>query len=308
MSSSLMVRPQVADRIPLASIRQTVLAELERVEGYPTLSDTTLRAMALVQDKDASTAEVAGLIHRDSVLAAAVLRQANNWMYRGKKEVDDIQQAVLRLGLTECSKLLCTMGLRVLSKHHDNGVKKRCEAILRHSLFVAHLATGISRKARLEYAGVEFTAGLLHDIGRVVACVKAPLDFAVADPIDFNEDGDFLQRERLQMGIDHCAIGYQFATKNNLPDGIVRAILNHHRPEAEQFQQELVALISVADRVANFVQREHNIAAYNLSECPYYSLLTRTWAPIKTSEVCRTLPALVVQSIRETRQMLKTVS
>lgn len=303
---TLLSRIPVAERVPQATIRQSVLTDLEKIDNYPTLSDTTIRAMGMVNNPDVSSAEIAAIIQRDSILAAAVLRMANNWMYRGRREVDDIQQAVLRLGLKECGKLLCTMGLRGLAKNLPPVVHKRCETLLRHGLFVAHLAAGINRNARLKFAGVEFTAGLMHDIGRLIACVKAPFDFAAVDPIDFSEDAeDILQHERQQLGIDHCAIGYHFATKNNLPEAIVRVILNHHRPDDERFQQELVALVAVADRIANFAQREHKITGYDLSECPFYPFLVRSWTTERRDALRMSLNTIVVQSLRETRQMLK---
>jgi HD-like signal output (HDOD) protein len=170
---------------------------------------------------------------------------------------------------------------------------------------VAHLAAAMTRTIRRDYGGAEFTAGLLHDIGRVIACVKAPGDFAHADPMDYKEDDQILQRERQYLGIDHCAIGYHFATKNNLPEGIVRVILNHHRPHDEQFQQELVALIGVADRLANFAQRSHKIKGYNLSACPFFPFLVQYWPKEQQLALRRAIPVIVVQAIRETRQMLK---
>jgi putative nucleotidyltransferase with HDIG domain len=308
MSTALLTRLPVAEHTPVPSIRQTVLTNLDHIDAYPTLSDTTIRAMAMVNNPDVSSAEVAGLIYRDSVLAAAVLQMANNWMYRGRKVVADVQQAVIRIGLKECGKLLCAIGLRGMAHNHSPAVQKRCEAILRHSLFVAHLASAISRTIHRDYNGAEFTAGLLHDIGRVIACVKAPLDFAIADPIDFAEEESILQRERDQFGIDHCAIGYLFATKNNLPEGIVRVVLNHHRPYEEQLQQELVALVAVADRLGNFAQREHKIAGYDLSNCPFYPFLVQYWPKEQKAALRRALPMIVVQAIRETRQMLKAFS
>ncbi len=305
MPTSLMSRPAVTERATPTAIRQSVLADLENIDNYPTLSDATIRAMAMVNDPDVSTAEVAGIIYRDSVLAAAVLRMANNWMYRGRKAVEDVQQGVLRIGMKECGKLLCSMGMRRLSNHHSPAVQKRSESLLRHSLFVAHMASAICRTIRRDYKGAEFTAGLLHDIGRLIACVKAPQESAIVDPLDGDEDVEMLGRERQQLGIDHCAIGYNFATKNNLSEGVVRVILNHHRPEEEQFQQEFVALIAVADRVANFAQREHKISGYDLGKCPFYPFLVQYWPKEQKSALRRALPSIVVQAIRETRQMLK---
>jgi putative nucleotidyltransferase with HDIG domain len=305
MPTSLLSQDPVKEPIPPTSIRQTVLANLEQLDNYPTLSDSAIRAMAMVKDPNVSTAEIAGIIYRDTVLTAAVLRLANNWMYRGKKVVVDVQQAVLRIGLGECAKLLCTMGLRRMTNNQTPIVQQRCESLLRHGLFVAHMTAAITRTIRRDYNGAEFTAGLLHDIGRLVACVKAPQDFPIADPLDYDEDENILKRERQQLGIDHCAIGYNFATKNNLPESIVRVILNHHRPEEENLQQELVALVAVADRLANFAHREHKVKGYELSKCPFYPFLVQYWPKEQKAALRRSIPVIVVQAIRETRQMLK---
>jgi putative nucleotidyltransferase with HDIG domain len=305
MSTSLLNQAPPAERLSPTVIRQTVLANLECIDNYPTLSEATIRAMAMVKDPNISTAEVAGIIYRDTILSAAVLRMANNWMFRGKKVVVDVQQAVLRIGLDECAKLLCTLGLRKMSSQQTPAVQARCESLLRHCLFVAHMSAAISRTVRRDYNGAEFTAGLLHDIGRLIACVKAPQDFAIVDSLDYEEDASVLVQERQQLGIDHCAIGYNFATKNNLPEGIVRVILNHHRPEEEQLQQELVALIAVADRLSNFAQREHKVKGYDLSKCPFYPFLVQYWPKEQKVALRRSLPVIVVQAIRETRQMLK---
>jgi putative nucleotidyltransferase with HDIG domain len=305
MLNALLARLPVAERPPVASIRQMVLADLERIESYPTLSETTIRAMAMVNNPNISSKEVAGLIYRDSVVAAAVLRMANSCMYRGHKAVTDVQQAVLRIGLKECGKLLTAVGIRGLHTNHAPEVQKCCDALLKHSLFVAHLCSAMCRTLRRSYDGTEFTAGLLHDIGRVIACVKCPDAFAAADPIDFEEDGQILPREREYLGIDHCAIGYHFATRNNLPEGIVRVLLNHHRPEEEQLQQELVALVGVADRLANFAQREHKVTGYDLSNCPFFPFLVQYWPKEQKSLLRKSIPVIVVQSIRETRKMLK---
>lgn len=305
MPTAGLTTPPPAQKTSLATIRQSVLADLERIETYPTLSDTTIRAMAMVNDPNVSSKEVASLIYRDSVLAAAVLRLANCWMYRGHKAVTDVQQAVLRIGLKECSKLLCAIGLRGINHNQPVAVQKRCDKLLRHCLFVAHLASAISRTVRRDYQGAEFTAGLLHDIGRIIVCAKCPEDFRGVDPLDFDEDGDVLSREREAFGIDHCAIGYHFALKNSLPEGLVRVLLNHHRPEEEQLQPELVALIAVADRLGNFAQREHKITGYKLSECPFHPFLVQYWPKEQQDSLKRSIPVIVVQAIRETRQMLK---
>ena len=306
MTAAVLTPPPVAQRVPVSSVRETVLRNLERVESYPTLSATAVRAAALVHNPNTSAGELATLIRGDGVLAAAVLRSANSLAYRGRSAVADIRQAVVRVGLQECGRLISTLGVKGLYDSHPPGVRRRCEILLRHSLFVAHISTGLNRAVALGFAGAEFTGGLLHDIGRVIACVNAPTDAVVADPLDFREDGETLARERDLLGIDHCAIGYQFAMRNGLPEAIVRVVLNHHRPHEEQLQRDLVALVAVADRVANHAQSEREIARYQLAACPAFAVLAAGWAPDRQATLQRALPEVVVKALRDTRRMLKT--
>ncbi|MBA4065367.1 MAG: hypothetical protein C0501_16975 [Isosphaera sp.] len=308
MATNFLTREAPAARPNRLSVREAVLRELDRVEAYPTLSATAVQVIALSDNPDASAGTVAGLVRRDGVLAAAVLRAANSWAYRGKTAVNDIQQAVLLLGLQECSRLVSALGVKATYAKHPPAVRERCDVLLRHSLFVARLAAGAAKLTGVSNPGAAFAAGLLHDIGRVVACVRCPDAFAEADPIDFAEDDGTLGRERDVLGIDHCAVGFQFATKNTLPEGVARTILNHHRPAEEHLQRGLVTLVTVADRVANHVQREHQIAGYDLGACPFFATLAESCTGSQEKALRAGLPNLVVKAIRETRALLKSTA
>jgi putative nucleotidyltransferase with HDIG domain len=307
MSTSVLIRPpkSVPAATP-ATTRQTLLDNLDRLEDYPMLSETTIWAMAMVNNPNASMAEVANLIRRDAVIASAVLRRANNWaVYGTKRVIENIQQAVVRVGLQECGKMLCTMGMRALSDAHPKEVQEQCDEVHRHSLFVAQMAGEINRTAGLGFSGGEFTAGLLHDIGRVILLVKCPPGESGRAPTSLQGE-DILDIERARFGIDHCALGYQFAQKNNLPEHLTRAILNHHRPGEELFQPELVALIAMANQLANHVQRHHNITDYKLEKCPIFEVMANRWSGQREEAFARSLPGIVVRAIKSTRVMLKS--
>jgi putative nucleotidyltransferase with HDIG domain len=175
--------------------------------------------------------------------------------------------------------------------------------LLRHSLFVGRLAAGLARLGAVCPPGPAFTAGLLHDVGRVVLCVKC--DGVVSDPPAAREDDATPEAERAAYGIDHCAIGYQFATRNGLPENVVRTALNHHRPQDERFQPDLVALVAVAERVANHAQWTHKVADYDLAACPRFEALAAGWPRKRAAAFRAGLAAATVQAIRDTRRMLK---
>lgn len=306
MSATLLVRPPVGERPSRLAPGKLTVTDLDRADTYPTLSDTTVRVLAMVNNSDVSVAEVAGIVRRDGVIAAAVLRAANSCAIRGGKAIEEVQQAILRMGLAECCKLLSTMGVKNVYNRYPAAVQERCDAVLRHSLLVARLASGISKEMSIGVPGPAFTAGLLHDIGRVVIGVKCPDDARAAALVTGEETDGILAAERDYLSTDHCAIGGQFAVRNKLPESILRVIEYHHRPADEVTHRELVALVAVADRIINHAQLKHNVTGYNPVTCPHFPTLSRGWAPTRAAAFHKALPNLMVQALRDTRTMLKS--
>lgn len=304
--SGLLLRAPRTERPSQAALRKVVVTDLDRADTYPTLSETTVKVMGMANRLDVSVAEVAAVVRRDGVLAAGVLRAANSCAIRGAKEIEDVQPAILRMGLQECCRLLSAMGVKNVYNRCSPAVQDRCDTVLKHSLFVARLASGISKDANIGTPGSAFTAGLLHDMGRLVACVKCPEDSTAAALVTAEETDESLRTEREVWGLTHCEIGHQFATKNKLPETVCRTMLHHHRPADEDKHRELVALVAVTERMAAHVQRKHNIAGYNLVACPHFPVLARGWTASRASEFHKALPGIVVQAMRDTRAMLKS--
>lgn len=292
-------RPPPTHAPGTGTVRREILAGLDRVENLPVLSATAARAVALLADPEVSPAEVAGLVRRDGVLAAAVLRRANSALFGGRVKVEDVHQAVVRLEVGECGRLICAIGTRGVYDRVPAAGRARCDAVHRHSLFVANLAAGLARAAARGTGGPEFAAGLLHDVGRLVILARCP-------DADLGDDApDLPARERDEFGIDHCAVGYQFAAKSGLPEGATRAILNHHRPDAEQLHQGLVGLVAAANGVAVHVERERNLAGYDPDACPGFEVFEWGVEVDRRPAVRAALPGVVVHALRETRAMLR---
>ncbi|VTT97881.1 Uncharacterized protein OS=Desulfosporosinus sp. OT GN=DOT_5016 PE=4 SV=1: HDOD [Gemmataceae bacterium] len=288
--------------------RLRLLADLERIESYPTLSETAVQVATLLAGSEPSIAEVSSIVRRDTVLTATILRMANTWTYRGNREVEDVQQAVLRLGLQESGRVLTAVGMRRAYSHPSPRVQERCDALFRHGLLVARLSAGAARHVRAVQPGVAFTAGLLHDIGRLVLAVKCPEEVDAGDPLDYAEGRDTIPREREWFGVDHCAIGYQLGLRNSLPEGVVRVVLNHHRPHDEQLQPDLVALVAAMDDVANYAHRERRISGYRLAACPFRDEFAQAMSSAGLARFEQQLPALVVQAVKDVRAMLKALA
>ncbi|MCU0704221.1 MAG: HDOD domain-containing protein [Fimbriiglobus sp.] len=285
-----------------------VFANLDKLENLPHLSDTAVRAMALCNNPDASLAEMIDLIRRDGVMVAGLLKLANSVVYRGSSEVNDLQQAVVRIGMKGCRSVIAAAGMRNLYAKMPGSVKVACENVLRHSLFVGGLATAIARSLRLSLSGEEYTAGLLHDIGRVVMCVNAPEQYATVFGSGNDADPALQAVENQTFGTDHGTLGKLFAVKNNLPAAIGQAIQHHHTPEAEREYRPLTAVVALADGVANHLQQHRTLENFPLDTNPAFEMLRRLVVSERIGTFPTELKALVVACVRDTRSTLKSMN
>jgi len=122
-----------------------------------------------------------------------------------------------------------------------------------HGLRTAIAASTLSPYSRKEVqAGIAYTAGILHDIGKSV--LSKFLTGCSPEMIKRFEEGkihDFLEAEEEKAGINHCEIGKELAKHWKLPPELQQAISYHHKPaEAEEEHKHLVYVVHLADMVA----------------------------------------------------------
>lgn len=133
----------------------------------PTLPSSALKLMDCLQDASASMKDIGGLVQHDPVLTAKFLRMANSSYYGGRVEITTVVQALNRLGLREIRNLVMSVALHS-TVFKDKRLNAAAQGIFDHALGCAMVAQAFA--ARLDLAADRaFTAGLLHDIGKVPA-------------------------------------------------------------------------------------------------------------------------------------------
>jgi putative nucleotidyltransferase with HDIG domain len=99
-------------------------------------------------------------------------------------------------------------------------------------------------------APVAFTAGLLHDIGKIVLNqlltpkIRADIRALIAEKNISRVDA-----EREVFGTDHAPVGAALLRRWNIPEVIVVAVAGHHHPVIKP-QIELSALVHLANSAA----------------------------------------------------------
>ena len=137
----------------------------------PPIPSVAVALLGLLSKEHVSIAEVSATIATDAAIAAEVLRAANTAHYGIRGEVTSVQHAATLLGLDRIRGLAATIGLRrYLGQALRMPAVQRC---WRHNLACAFTAEQMATRLGGNPADA-YTAGLLHDIGRLALVVAHP--------------------------------------------------------------------------------------------------------------------------------------
>ncbi|MEM8783357.1 MAG: response regulator [Planctomycetota bacterium] len=203
----------------------TLVTRLGALPSPPTLYQ---RLTAQIADPDATLDDVAETVEQDPAMAAKVLQLVNSSFFGYASPVRGLRQAIGLLGLSLLHAL-------VLSIHLFEQAKRPHPATVGlqpHSFRVAQLAQSIMEELddRPSAVAGAYTAGLLHDLGKLVLSLGVPgtYDEVIRRERDAEETLDEL--ERAEFGASHAEVGAYLLALWNLPQPIVEAVAFHHRP------------------------------------------------------------------------------
>jgi putative nucleotidyltransferase with HDIG domain len=228
--------------------------ELERyidaVEHLPTAPVVMLKLIALFREPDRDVDEVISLLSVDPSLTAEVLRLCNSAYYAGSEVVVDIFDAVMRLGFYEVyRRALAMFSVKTMS------VKKaaefiRVDELWRHSAAAAALSGMIAKEAG-ESEGMAYTAGLLHDIGKMVlASAEGPKYAALIG--QYGGFGRGLESaEKAEFGFGHGSVGARLLARWAVPLDISTPVSLHHDQEWPEPFTRMCAIVSLGDIAAH---------------------------------------------------------
>jgi putative nucleotidyltransferase with HDIG domain len=233
---------------------------LERVErcvnAVPALPQAVSEVLHAVNDEHVSLHRCVGLIEHDQALAARTLRVANSAFYGMPGRVGSIGDAVALLGLRAVSGVLVAAAV-VDSVKLSGPAAALLPSYWRHALAAGLFARELASRVSLD-ADEAFTAGLLHDIGRLVLAAHYPDADAQAMALARSSDVPQVEAERAALGLTHAEIGERLIAHWHFPERVVYAVCHHHdrlsaaeAPHAERGDRDLAALIQVCDAMTH---------------------------------------------------------
>jgi putative nucleotidyltransferase with HDIG domain len=213
------------------SLQPSVRSLLARIKTLPSLPRLHTQITHELQSSNGSLELVSQYVRQDPVMAAKFLQVINSAAFARACTVTDPGEAVMFLGLARTRALVLMAG--VFSQFDE----MKCpgfsaEQIWRHSLQVASLAQGVAllQTEDPKLAELAFTAGLLHDIGKLVLASNVPEMYATAHRLQQHKQIQQAEAELTILSTNHAELGACLLGTWQLPLRIIEAVAWHHKP------------------------------------------------------------------------------
>jgi putative nucleotidyltransferase with HDIG domain len=221
---------------------------IKKIKDLPILPDVSQAMLKNLDNEDISLDTICEKIGLDQALAAKVLKLANASFFGSNSKVVTIQQAVSMLGIKNLKNLIRTS---IYSRSFSSRACRNFDskAYWQHNIATAICSELISRTLHMKH-DFAFTAGLLHDIGRLALVNCFPTEYEQVIRCAKEKDCSLLDAERRVLGIDHVNAGLILAVHWNFADAIQDAIRGHHNPDDSELNS-VAAIVHVANSIVH---------------------------------------------------------
>jgi len=228
---------------------------LNRVDDLPPLPAVAAKVMGMAEDDRTSAMDLAQVLATDQALTAKLIRISNSAYYGFARRISTVREAVVMLGFKQVRQV--SVGASMMNTFKRSGVDDGFDLDLfwGHSVAVAGAAEALAKKTLGAKPEDAFTAGILHDIGRLVLRQVLPQEFSQAISMARTGEISLHQAELEVTGYAHDEIGQALGERWKFPGHLVDAVRCHHDD----------SLTAAADGLAGVVaQSNHLLLHYGL--------------------------------------------
>lgn len=269
---------------------------MDRLKPIPQVA---LKVLRLIDQNSYAIETIAEEIRQDQVISARTLQLANSAMFAVKRAIDTLDHAIVFLGQDLLVKLVITAAVQSYYEQSAMGYALCKGGIYHHAIGCAQVAEALARKSRRVEPGRAYTAGLLHDIGKVV------LDQYVTEayPLFYRQVIEKMENtvdtEKRFIGIDHTEVGFMLARQWSFPPALVNTIRHHHHPEKAGEHSDLTLIVYLADLLMSRFHSGLEIERLDTNTLTTH-LESLAFKTDDFADLVDTIPSVVFKSIGET--------
>ena len=254
-----------------AATRQVELI-IRQLEGLSTLPEVAAGYLAKLADGAIDRAALGGIIESDAALSAKILSLAYKERVVFTNDKPSVSEAVAKLPASMIREaVLSSKVFGAFESDYDADSARTLgrKQLALHGLGVACCAGDIAELVLgAGYRQLAYSAGLLHDIGKLALDEVMPKSFERMVSEAKSQNASLQHVEQKHLGIDHAVIGRRLAEKWHLPSEIVLAIWLHHSDPEIICENLPAARIAGIVRLADIITRQCDIGMSGSFDSP----------------------------------------
>ncbi len=226
----------------MSNIIETVRKEIiDAIENdrllLPTLPEVALRVREVAEDPNATINKLAEVIGNDAALTVRIIKVANSPLLRASRQIDDLNMALMRLGMEYTSNLATGLAMEQMFQATSDMVDKRMREVWSRSSEIAgicHVLCKHRSKLKVDKATL---AGLVHKIG-------------VLPILTYAEENSALLRDSMTLDTVieqlHPVIGEKILQNWDFPSDLMNVPRDHSRFDRQGGNADYADLVTVA--------------------------------------------------------------
>ncbi len=229
---------------------QDMVNHEQEIVSFP---DVYFRLKEIVGKDDVSAKDVAAVVNTDAGLSARLLKLVNSPFYGFSAGIDSVGRAVALVGEKELSTL--AIGISAISYFKDIPPELvDMKVFWKHSLSCAVLCAIFAAKIGNMATEQLFTAGLLHDVGRLIMFKKLP--YASVQSLIFAKENSLplVEAEKQVFGYDHTEVASLLMSTWKFPKALRTLVTHHHNPPSAGKWERAAAVVQLADCMTNALE------------------------------------------------------
>ena len=220
--------------------------------------------LPLLNSIEVDNGKIVEIISYDTSLTGTVLRICNSAYYSRGTQIDNLLQAVTRLGMREVYRIVVAVTSAASLSAGQKGYGVEAADLWKHSVTTAVGAQLVAREAG-EDENVAFTAAILHDVGKIILAT-AMEDLYEKFTQEANSGHSLVEIEEKLLGCNHAEVGARLLERWKLPEHLVAGVRYHHKPAAtSDAHQRLAACVYLGNFIAYFMGNGYGHHALSLA-------------------------------------------
>ena len=232
---------EARDRLRLIVNRTTELTPLKTV---------ATRAIQLAEDERTAAMDLATVISSDQALTAKLLRLSNSAYYGYARRISNVREAVILLGMRTVRSVAIASAI-IDALRPPESAEFDQDLFWAHSVCVGLVAEVIARETKAARPEDAFTAGVLHDVGKLSMIICEPAMFDDVVDLVITDGMRYRDAETRVFGLNHEHVGGRLAQRWKFPEPLVNAIRMHHPATPVRSVETMGDLVAAADLACN---------------------------------------------------------